>query len=797
MRASRRACALLAVLAVSGVLPGSVRAVAGQDLPPESGLHPTTRPSDPLEVMLRDGFALTASRELSRRLTTGSGAVEADDVLLAARAAASALAWPSVLRLLTERPWLDTANAGEGRLLIAHAINAEGDPRAAIISFELALESQNAARLAPSSRARLEALVGLAQAYEKTGQNAEAAARYAEAATDHPALEPWLLLSALQTSARGKDPKATLDIARALRNHRVVPRDSIWLEVVDNHFRNGETASAMRFADSLSTRAAATITGRWVAPAMLARGDTAAAIARARLALATGSSDAATGDLLADLDPGWRTWEMVGESDLSRGRTTGALRMYQKALEAAPASELDRLTYEVASVRFARGEYREVERLLRPWVDAAPGAKDELTARTLFLAGRARYRRGLLSDSRDLWERVIEIPGAPDGAFGAFMIGDMYHDAGRTREAVEAYERTVATYPSTSFAGTALFRLGMLAMLREDPSSAAGYFDTYRRRSPGGNWYHASIYWSAQAREAAGDTGSARVLYREALGYDPLSYYGIRAGQVLGLDPWDFIDKRSMPAVPTMTDSQVSMVRKMNDLRALGWRGRGLRELWNRDKTGENQPRLLALAIGLNENGWTWQGTGLAAQVQAARGGLWNEALLRAVYPLIYAPVLEQVAREQGLDPSLMAAVIRRESQFDREVQSPVGATGLMQLMPATASEVARRAAVPEFHQDQLRVPEVNMTLGARYLSDMLARNDGSVTPALISYNAGPHRYTRWREYPEFQADADLMIERIPFTETRIYVKTILAYRYIYRRLWGLGSDSPQGFATR
>ncbi|MGD8495365.1 MAG: transglycosylase SLT domain-containing protein [Gemmatimonadales bacterium] len=769
--------------------------LAAQDLPPESGLLPATRPSDPAAVMLRDGFALTATRELTRRLSAGPVEAEPEQVLLAARAGASARAWPSVLRLLTERSWLDSVNAGEGRLLIAHAFNAEGQPRAAITSFEKALASQNAARLAPSSRTRMEALVGLAQAYESTGQYAEAAARYAEAATGYPTLEPWLLLSALQTSARGSEPAATRSIADVVRKFDVIPRDSVWIEVVHNEFENGEMENGLRFADSLSARAVATLTGERIAPALLARGDTVAALARLRRALATGSADAETGDLLVALDDSWRTLGSVADADARAGRTVRALRLYEQALDQAPDSERPELTYEIASVRFTRGEYRTVERLLTPWIDAPP-ASDALSARALFLAGRARYRRGLLSDARDLWRRVAEIPTAPDGAWAAFMLADMHHDAGRTAEAIEAYERTVANFPNSSYAGTALFRLGMLAMLDERPEDAIGRFDEYRRRSPGGNWYHASIYWGAKAREAAGDSGAARAMYREALGYDPLSYYGIRAGQALGLDPWEYIDRRAMPAVPTMTDEQVALVKRMNDLRSLGWRDRGLRELWSRERAGEDQQHLLALAIGLNENGWSWQGTGLAQQVLAARGGLWNEALLRAVYPLIYAPVLQHVADETGLDPSLMAAVIRRESQFDREVRSPVGATGLMQLMPSTAAELARRVQLAEFESPQLRVPEVNMTLGARYLSDMLDRYGGSVTPALISYNAGPHRYTRWREYPEFRADAELAIERIPFSETRVYVKTILAYRYIYQRLWGLGTDED-GLASR
>ena len=289
------AAVVAAGMTLAVLVPGPLRA---QDLPPESGLLPTTRPSDPAEVMLRDGFALTATRELTRRLTTGPVEANPQDVLLAARAGASARAWPAVLRLLSERSWLDSVNAGEGRLLIAHALNAEGRPREAITSFEQALASQNAARLAPSSRARMEALVGLAQAYEKTGEYAEAAARYAEAATGYPSLEPWLLLSALQTSARGDEPAATQSIAAVVRKFDVIPRDSVWVEVVTNAFANDDEAAALRFADSLGARTAATFTGSRIAPAFLTRGDTAAALTRLRRALATGAADPETGDLL-------------------------------------------------------------------------------------------------------------------------------------------------------------------------------------------------------------------------------------------------------------------------------------------------------------------------------------------------------------------------------------------------------------------------------------------------------------------------------------------------------------------
>jgi soluble lytic murein transglycosylase len=84
----------------------------------------------------------------------------------------------------------------------------------------------------------------------------------------------------------------------------------------------------------------------------------------------------------------------------------------------------------------------------------------------------------------------------------------------------------------------------------------------------------------------------------------------------------------------------------------------------------------------------------------------------------------------------------------------------------------------------QLVVPEVNLTLGSRYLRELLSQYGGALVPALIAYNAGPHRYAAWRSFPEFSADRRLMIDRIPFGETRRYVKALIVNRYVYDRLY-------------
>ncbi|MGH7541946.1 MAG: lytic transglycosylase domain-containing protein, partial [Gemmatimonadota bacterium] len=141
-------------------------------------------------------------------------------------------------------------------------------------------------------------------------------------------------------------------------------------------------------------------------------------------------------------------------------------------------------------------------------------------------------------------------------------------------------------------------------------------------------------------------------------------------------------------------------------------------------------------------------------------------------------------ARERGLPPPFVAGLARRESLFDPEIVSSAGAVGLMQLLPRTATDVGHAAGLAGYRREQLVVPQVNLLLGTRYLADLLAQFDGSRVAAMISYNAGPHRYLRWREFPE-RAEEEQFVERIPFRETREYVRAVTRLTDIYEYLYG------------
>lgn len=786
-RAGFTRLSISAWLAFLAVLAAGTEPVEGQEVP-ERPNSAGAASSDPtilaLEGQLALGFSLTTAREAARRLSIEADAATPELILLAARAHAEARSWRAVRRLLAGRDWLDVRDGGEGQLLLARSYLALGDPGTAIAEFERA----GVERLPAAAR------VDYARALQQAERPAAAARQYLAAAAGDPEIAGWHRLSSVQAWTAAGSPDSALAAARGLEEHRSVWRDSTFTELARAFFVAGDTARAMSLVDSLSRRAKARLAGEWIIPVYAERGDTARARREAESALRYRGVGPQAGEYLLSRDSSPGNLERVAEVEAREGRSERAAELLRAALAAADDEERADLALELGRALFSARQYTALGRLLDPWVRdngsaAAPGVPAKTEQRMRFLAGRALYRRGLRDDAAVLWRVVAADALAPDGPYAAFLLADMQHDRGRLAEAREGYEATVARFPRSSYAGNSLIRLGMIDLVEQRPRDAAEQFDAYRRRFPGGNWYGASVFWAARARDAAGDSARARVLYRQVLGDDPVSYYGIQAATALDVEPWDHLEFRATPPVRLRSD-HVALVRRMSRLRELGWKGRALRELSARDGPRESRDDRLALAIGLNEAGFTWQGTSIAWGVFRARSGIWSEELMRAVYPLIYDPVLRERANAERLDPTLVAALVRRESQFDRDVVSGAGATGLMQLMPATGAEVARRVGIPEYTSAQLVVPEVNLVLGSRYLRELLERRGGAIVPALISYNAGPHRYANWRRFPEFSASTDLMIDRIPFSETRRYVKAILSYRYIYSKLYDLGVKS-------
>jgi soluble lytic murein transglycosylase len=286
------------------------------------------------------------------------------------------------------------------------------------------------------------------------------------------------------------------------------------------------------------------------------------------------------------------------------------------------------------------------------------------------------------------------------------------------------------------------------------------------------------VYWKARATQALAAAGTAgdpaRLASHQMLSsiVSPLHFYGKLATESLG-------GRIVLPGAPAALSAQERAVAGANpgltralQMMAIGLRSEGVRE-WNFSLRGMGDRELLA-----------------AAQVACERE-IWDRCIntsdrtkvevdMAQRFPTPFRSEVVEASRQIGLDPAYVYGLIRQESRFIMSAQSEVGASGLMQVMPATARWTARKIGLP-FTPEMISDRAVNIKLGTSYLKLVLDSFDGSAALATAAYNAGPSRSRRWREGVSMEAAA--WAESIPFNETRDYVKKVLSNATIYSAL--------------
>ena len=283
-------------------------------------------------------------------------------------------------------------------------------------------------------------------------------------------------------------------------------------------------------------------------------------------------------------------------------------------------------------------------------------------------------------------------------------------------------------------------------------------------------------YWQARAELSSPDIGgreSARVSFERLA--SERDYYGHLAALWLGI-PGSLADQSTTIAPEKLLDlAAAPTAQRIYELRALGETLEARREWFQLIKPFSNTELRIAAALASQ---WHWHDMAIATLAQAQA---WDEVLER--FPRPYAERFTEAARTQGVPVTLAMAVARRESGFWTEARSPVGAQGLMQLMPRTAQSVAKSIDLDSPTNLVLTQADTNIKLGTAYLGQLLQRFNDNRILALAAYNAGPSRAKKW--YTNSQP-IDAFIEGIPFAETRAYVKAVLLYAAIYAQLNGL-----------
>lgn len=756
--------------------------VVPEQLDPIAALPRTTLAIAMVEARsaLDEGRPWAAWRALDAHLDDPEEASPAA-VMLGARAASEWGGWREVRGLLRGRSWLDGEAEGRGWYLLGRAEEERREWGDAAAAYRRYVQ-------VASGRERGIAAARLGRVLREDGQERAAALAFGSAAEELPAISDWL--RALGTEAAAGQgavvggSTATDGSAAAVRRARAAAR--AWLG-------NADTTAALEVLEREERALRARVGAAEAAPL---------ATTRARLLLARGREAEARPLLLATAADGTAASEvrleaarllgdvrgLGAEEALARAaafEAAGKPGLAARALSNAGASaELQlrrgRLLYEASDFGPAR---TTLER-------AAAGLSDPaLVAEAELLAARARLRGGDRSGGIDALMRIAERrAGTSQGGTAAFLLADLGSDRDR---AIARYRQAAATAASPD-AREALFRLGDRLLRADDPAGAARAWEQYVARYPGGEQTAEVAYRVGRMHERGGREAPARAMYTAALLADPVSYAATLAANRLGTSPLAATLRQPRPWIGLAADPQeaAGVLRRLDLLEDAGLDGEWEEE---RDAAERRFARrsaaLLVLAEGLRDRGHTVSAIRIGRRLLDARGGEWDGRLLRVVFPLGYRATLEREAERRKLDPMLLAALIRQESSWNPDARSRVGATGLGQIMPATGKWLAGSADIDDWDPRYLQVPEVNLRMAAGYLDDLLDRYAGAQDLALAGYNAGPGRADRWRRELGHRRDPEAFRERIPFDETRHYVKIVLRNAAVYEALYG--DDAP------
>ncbi|WP_114079653.1 murein transglycosylase, partial [Escherichia coli] len=284
-------------------------------------------------------------------------------------------------------------------------------------------------------------------------------------------------------------------------------------------------------------------------------------------------------------------------------------------------------------------------------------------------------------------------------------------------------------------------------------------------------------YWQADLLLERGREAEAKEILHQLM--QQRGFYPMVAAQRIGEEYELKIDK-----APQNVDSALTQGPEMARVRELMY--------WNLDNTARSEWANLVKSKSKTEqaqlaryafnNQW-WD---LSVQATIA-GKLWDH--LEERFPLAYNDLFKRYTSGKEIPQSYAMAIARQESAWNPKVKSPVGASGLMQIMPGTATHTVKMFSIPGYSSPgQLLDPETNINIGTSYLQYVYQQFGNNRIFSSAAYNAGPGRVRTWLGNSAGRIDAVAFVESIPFSETRGYVKNVLAYDAYYRYFMG---DKP------
>lgn len=438
----------------------------------------------------------------------------------------------------------------------------------------------------------------------------------------------------------------------------------------------------------------------------------------------------------------------------------------------------------------------------------------KLHAEALYQLANAARRAGQGTEFEAAVARLRSM--YPRSEWTGRAVGDMvdYYDGReRTSEKIATQRVLVANYPTSEKAAQASYDLGWLAYRAGDHRSAAEQFLTHLAtyRTPQTKWIGEAAFWGGRSWQALGNTSRAMAFYQLAAERYPYGYHGhvakARLKELQGRNPsvrpeigepgskLALARENALAVQPIAETADASVeprLRRAADLTDATVWALATAELTEAQRLFPTSPQVaLRFARMFRASGDNYQATVILRKgypdVYSYRDDQMPREAWEIMFPLTHWDAITKQAAANGVDPYVIAGLIRQESVFNPKALSRANARGMMQLLPSTGRLVAKSAGLGAVGPADLYNPSLNITLGTSYFSQQLQRF-GRVELAAAAYNAGPGRVVQWQAARPIDPIEE-WVENIPFSETRGYVQGVLRYTANYRRFYGRGNE--------
>jgi soluble lytic murein transglycosylase len=469
------------------------------------------------------------------------------------------------------------------------------------------------------------------------------------------------------------------------------------------------------------------------------------------------------------------------------------------------ASMLKGAAREQAAVRVGACDYHlKADLRARSYLKTLTVTEPAASAERLYYLAACARRLKRIAEFTDLVEQLgREHPGSTWHEQALFSIANHFLLEDEPERYAAYYRLLADRYPQGQFAASAHWKVAWRAYL-DRSGDARRLLEDHLRLFPASGQRTAALYWLGRLAESRSDVLSARALYQHLSSAYPHYYYALLARERLaGLPPAPagpmtpelgrLLAAAELPASPPPAEpppEALLFLRRSRLLADLGLYDLADRELRFRADTDER----LAFYAGIElaqraaDAGNHHQAIRYLKRYSPGYLGFPLDALPRhyweLLFPLPWRREIESYARLRDVDPYLVAALIRQESEFNPGAVSRARARGLMQIVLPTGRRLGRSLGITRLSAQQLHAPETSLRLGILHLRQVLDQYEGKLEWALAGYNAGEHRVDRWMTRLATSDPAEF-VESIPFTETRTYVQAVLRNAAVYRRLYG------------